>query len=130
MKTSTLSGIIVCALAAMACVGNGYAEEVSGVVFNDLNGNGLYEIDESGIPKVCVSNGEEVVQTDAKGRYTLSLNDMGQVFVIKPSGWAIPVDPVTKAEKAITSIVRKVHRNSSLAALRQQATCRWESTFP
>ena len=96
---SMLSTINLCMLLVLCCSANLYAVEVSGVVFNDADGNGIYDNNETRIPNICVSNGEEVVETDSQGRYTLPINDMGVVFVIKPSGWAVPVDPVTQAGK-------------------------------
>jgi hypothetical protein len=84
---------------AVYCFSTAEAEEASGIVFHDVNGNGNLDADESPVPGVAVSNGEEVVQTDSQGRYTLPLNNMGIVFVIKPSGWALPLDPVTQAGK-------------------------------
>jgi hypothetical protein len=44
---------------------------------------------------VLVSNGHEIVKTDAAGRYTLPVTDETIVFVIKPAGFATPVDAAT-----------------------------------
>ncbi len=68
------------------------ADTVTGKVFWDRNENGIQETWERGIPKVCVSNGREVTQTDRKGIYQLPAYDDMVVFVIKPSGWMTPVD--------------------------------------
>ena len=62
-----------------------------GVVFHDANGNGARDPSEKGLPRVRVSNGREVVQTDSHGRYRLPIDDDTIVFVIKPSGWMNPV---------------------------------------
>lgn len=48
-----------------------------------------------GVPGVLVSNGRDVVATDADGRYTLPVTDETILFVIKPAGYMTPVDPVT-----------------------------------
>jgi C terminal of Calcineurin-like phosphoesterase/N terminal of Calcineurin-like phosphoesterase len=48
-----------------------------------------------GVPDVMVSNGLEVVKTDTDGRWSLPVGDGDSVFVIKPAGWALPVDPAT-----------------------------------
>jgi hypothetical protein len=48
-----------------------------------------------GVPGVMVSNGREVVKTGADGSWSLPVGDGDSVFVIKPSGWALPVDPAT-----------------------------------
>jgi hypothetical protein len=48
-----------------------------------------------GVPGVMVSNGLEVVKTNADGTWSLPVGDGDSVFVIKPAGWALPVDPST-----------------------------------
>lgn len=68
------------------------ADAVTGKVFWDRNQNGIQETWEPGIPKVCVSNGKEVTQTDNHGNYELPAYDDMVVFVVKPSGWMTPVD--------------------------------------
>jgi hypothetical protein len=42
-----------------------------------------------------VSNGEAVARTDAEGRYAIPVEPGQSVFVIKPSGFALPVEPST-----------------------------------
>jgi hypothetical protein len=49
-----------------------------------------------GIPGVMVSNGRDVVKTDAAGKWEIAVGDGESVFVIKPSGWMTPVDPETQ----------------------------------
>ena len=49
----------------------------------------------TGVPGVMVSNGRDVVLSDADGRYTLPVTDETVLFVIKPSGYMTPTDPVT-----------------------------------
>src|SRR5690606_41981288 len=39
-----------------------------------------------------VSNGKEVVQTDKNGKYQIPVENDNIIFVIKPSGYALPVD--------------------------------------
>ena len=63
-----------------------------GVVFEDLNGNGVLEAGEAGIENVAVSNGREVVLTDAAGRYHLPVDDDTILFTIKPRNWVTPID--------------------------------------
>ncbi len=66
--------------------------EVSGFVFEDLNKNRNYDTFEKGIPGVLVSNGYDVVETDKNGHYSLgTVEGRNIVFVIKPSGWKIPL---------------------------------------
>jgi hypothetical protein len=44
---------------------------------------------------VMVSNGLDVVKTGPDGSWSLPVRDGDSVFVIKPAGWALPVDPET-----------------------------------
>src|SRR5690606_20871384 len=41
---------------------------------------------------VSVSNGREVVQTNAKGQYTLPAGNDDIIFVIKPAGYQVPLN--------------------------------------
>lgn len=68
------------------------AGTVSGLVFEDRSGSGRRQPGDGGLPGVLVSNGREVVRTDGDGRYRLPMGDEGVVFVIKPSGFAVPTD--------------------------------------
>ncbi len=67
-------------------------ETAGGVVFNDANANGRRDSSETGIEGVAVSNGREVVATDAEGRYELPVDDRTILFVTKPAGHAVPVN--------------------------------------
>lgn len=61
---------------------------VSGVVFDDSNGNGQRETRERGIAGVKVSNGRELATTDAQGRYDLPMRAGSTLFVVKPPQYA------------------------------------------
>jgi C terminal of Calcineurin-like phosphoesterase/N terminal of Calcineurin-like phosphoesterase/Calcineurin-like phosphoesterase len=63
---------------------------IEGVVFDDRNNNGIFDTSEPGLPNVSISNGESIVKTDAKGRWTLSPSQSPIIFVIKPDGWQVP----------------------------------------
>lgn len=62
-----------------------------GIVFHDLNRNGVRDTGEPGIANVLVSNQREVVRTNRQGRYRLPLTDDTILFVIKPRGWQVPL---------------------------------------
>lgn len=66
--------------------------KASGVVFLDINENGIFDKEEKGVKGVCVSNGENVVQTNAKGEWRLSIEEDESIFIIKPSGYAVPLN--------------------------------------
>lgn len=86
--------IVRFALVAMVLTsfGASAAEVARGHVFHDKNGNGVFDRNESGVRRVAVSNGREVVVTDRKGRYALPVSDDTILFVIKPHGWTTALD--------------------------------------
>lgn len=63
-----------------------------GTVFHDLDGDGVRGAGEPGIAEVLVTNGREVVATDAEGRWTLPAAPPAILSVVQPSGWRVPVD--------------------------------------
>ncbi len=65
---------------------------VSGVVYENRSRTGRRQVGDPGIANVLVSNGRDVTKTDASGRYLLPVEDESIIFVIKPSGYALPVD--------------------------------------
>jgi len=71
------------------------AGTVTGVVYESSTG-GPRQPGERGVAGVQVSNGHEIVRTDAQGRYSLPVDDEAVVFVIKPSGYGLPLEPATK----------------------------------
>lgn len=64
----------------------------TGTVFLDTNSNQIMDNNEKGLQGIRVSNGQDVVQTDDNGKYSLSVNDDTIIFVIKPRGYMTPVD--------------------------------------
>ena len=81
--------------AAIAPLGQAFAADsgaVSGIVYENRSGGVHRQASDPGIAGVLVSNGRDVVKTDADGRYTLPLEDGDVIFVIKPTGYAVPVD--------------------------------------
>lgn len=64
----------------------------TGYVFHDRNGNGRREQGDPGVSGVCVSNGTDVVKTDRQGKWELAVTEDTVLFVIKPSGWAVPLN--------------------------------------
>lgn len=90
MNPMFLTGALILALAGVARAAEPH--EARGRVFDDLNRNGRLDPQERGIPGVLVSNGRQVVRTDADGAWRLPVDDDCTLFVIKPSGWMTPVD--------------------------------------
>ena len=69
---------------------------VSGVVFEDRNGNDTQDPGERGVRGVSVTDGTATVKTDAAGRYRLDVDVERRitdlVFITKPAGYAVPTD--------------------------------------
>jgi hypothetical protein len=86
-RSATGIGVLAAALLASAA-----ARAATGLVFEDANGNGRRDAGEKGVASVEVSNGVDVVLTDAYGSYTIPDRAGARVFVIKPRGWQTPVD--------------------------------------
>jgi hypothetical protein len=69
------------------------AETARGVVYEDLNNDGQHQDSEPGVPAVLVSNGFDVVETGADGRYRIAIEVGDTLFITKPGGWAVPSSP-------------------------------------
>lgn len=68
------------------------AKKIQGAVFDDKNHNSKKDKGEKPVVGASVSNGKEIVKTDAQGHYTLPVRDDMTVFVTQPRGWQVPVD--------------------------------------
>ncbi|UGU15446.1 calcineurin-like phosphoesterase family protein [Sinomicrobium kalidii] len=79
-------------LMTVMCWGSLMAQTATGFVYIDKNENGKRDRNEKGVPDVSVSNGIEVVKTDSRGKYKLPVGDDNILFVVKPSGYGVPVD--------------------------------------
>ncbi|MEM7106806.1 MAG: calcineurin-like phosphoesterase C-terminal domain-containing protein [Bacteroidota bacterium] len=67
-------------------------QQAKGFVFNDTNQNRIMDTSEKGIAGVVVSNGVDLVQTNAKGEYELPVSEDAAIFVIKPKDWTTPLN--------------------------------------
>lgn len=82
-------------LIIVVAAGNVFAQvshKVSGMIYRDDNQNGLKDGNEEGLDGVALSNGEEIVLSDKKGRYKIELSEYQFLFVIKPSGYSLPLN--------------------------------------
>jgi hypothetical protein len=61
-----------------------------GVVWEDRDGNGQLDSGEKPLPGVKISDGVNLVLTDADGTYRLPYVDGRTIFVIKPAGYDLP----------------------------------------
>ena len=85
---------VLIAILIFYAVGDGVAENstATGTVFLDTNGNQVKDDNEKGLSEVRVSNGRDIVETDANGQYTLEVSDDTILFVIKPRGFMTPIN--------------------------------------
>lgn len=94
MRQLGLGLLTVAVLFAIWAV-TGFASNASsmavGIVFHDANGNEQLDTGEKRLPGIRVSNGHQIVTTDAEGRYELPIDDDTILFVIKPRGWRTPL---------------------------------------
>ena len=82
---------IVIALLALCTASISFAQSVTitGVVFEDTNGNGIKDSKEKGIPNVVVSDQMNTTVTDANGVYTVtSTSEFPYVFISQPTGFS------------------------------------------
>lgn len=78
---------------AMAqCGAPGPRDTARGIVYVDRNGDGQHSPGETGVAGVAVSNGCEVVRTDADGRYQIDIAATEILFISKPADYDVPVD--------------------------------------
>ena len=91
MKTGGAAAVALAALPGGVALAAD-AVNVTGTVFEDRSGTGRRQQGDPGLPGILVSNGREVAKTDADGRYTLPIEDGMVIFVVKPSGYSVPLD--------------------------------------
>lgn len=90
-KTSAFLPLML--LAGWAC-----GAQISGVVFDDANKNGVQDSGEPGLPGIVVSTQENLTQTDANGKYTLDRSEQERVmpWVCLPPEYTTARDTKTK----------------------------------
>ena len=62
-------------------------QTVKGKVYHDVNANQKLDEGETGLNRVAISNGRDVVLTDKNGNYSIPVDEDGIVFLMKPSGF-------------------------------------------
>jgi len=76
----------------LCLVSSVHAATIDGIVFLDQNQNLVMDSSEEGLQDVLVSNGRDVIKTDAKGKWSLSASEDQLMFVIQPAGYKVPVN--------------------------------------
>ena len=93
-RREVIAGAGASALALTA--GPGFAARslvASGTVFEATSADGQRRQGDQGLANVLVSNGRDVVKTDADGRWRLPIAHGDSVFVVKPPNWSTPLGP-------------------------------------
>ncbi len=75
--------VVLSVILVFSSIGNTVAANLTatGTVFLDTNGNQVMDDNEKGLPGVRVSNGQDIVQTDANGQYALAVTDDTILFI-------------------------------------------------
>lgn len=76
--------LLVCILLAPTAIAQQVAK---GFVYEDINKNGKYDPQEPGLADVLITNGIDVVKTNAKGYYEIPIQDDNIIQVIKPGNY-------------------------------------------
>jgi hypothetical protein len=105
------------ALAFVASLGAPRAD-VTGVVFDDANGNGVRDANERGLVGIAVSNQDTVVTTDGQGVFRLRGSGTGIVFVSVPD-----------RRRSVGSFWRSADANASLSFALAPVASAIELTF-
>jgi len=82
---------VVVTIAANRSEARPAAPTLIGMVFEDLNANGMQDSDERGLSGVAVmletDDRQQVLLTDASGAYAVPVDPLARVRVIPPAGW-------------------------------------------
>jgi hypothetical protein len=82
---------VVVTIAANRAEARPAAPTLIGMVFEDLNANGVQDSDERGLSGVAVmletDDRQQVLITDASGAYAVQVDPLARVRVIPPAGW-------------------------------------------
>lgn len=106
-KTVLIIAVSFCTLIAFSQS----SKTISGTIYIDINQNNNKDTDEVGLANIMVSNGKDIVKTDAKGHYKIAKIEGNTVFVIKPESYMfrlnkqntvqffVPFDTIQAVEK-------------------------------
>ncbi|MFI0430271.1 calcineurin-like phosphoesterase C-terminal domain-containing protein [Mariniflexile sp. HMF6888] len=70
-------------------IGDLYAQSqvIKGIVFLDTNENGIFDGGEATLQNIPISNGRDIVLSNAKGAYSIEYVKGNLIFLLKPSGY-------------------------------------------
>ncbi len=65
--------------------------QATGIVYADANSNSKFDDGDRPLSDVRVSNGRDIVRTNADGKYELAVDNDDIIFVVKPKGYRTPL---------------------------------------
>lgn len=83
---------LICAIVCPVIAAEAAGEIARGIVYEDRNSNGQRDSDERGLADIRVSNGRDIVRTDAEGRYELPVSNDTVIYVLKPRDFKVPLN--------------------------------------
>lgn len=93
-KKGWIALILLCLTVSIFSSGYAQNKQAEGIVYLDTNQNGFRDPGEKGIEGVKVSNGVEVVKTNAQGQYSIPISPESTLFISKPANYSVPLDEV------------------------------------
>lgn len=90
------------------------AQTVTGTVFADANGNGIKDKGEAVLAGIPVSNGRDIVLTDAQGRYRIALEEGYSLFPILPADYTMSGGRVVNAAFVSAEKIKKGQHHFAL----------------
>lgn len=82
---------VAVASAASPTHGSEQTSQAKGIVFLDRNENQTFDEGDKPLADIRVSNGRDIVRTNAEGKYELTVDNDDIIFVIKPKGYRTPL---------------------------------------
>jgi len=80
---------------------------IGGMVFSDKNHNLVFDAGEKSISNVLISDGNNIVVSDQRGRWKMNGISGQQIFIIKPSGFQVPTDKSMVPQHFATATTQK-----------------------
>lgn len=83
-------------LIAMTSIGYGYSQNITGIVFEDINKNQIFDVGDIPLKNVVVTNQLETIVTNEEGIFNLPLIEENFISVTKPKGYQFLLDAKNK----------------------------------
>jgi len=90
------------------------ARTITGTVFSDANGNGIRDKGEAVLAGIPVSNGRDIVLTNAQGLYRITVNEGNSLFPILPADYTMSGARVVNAAFVPATKIKKGQHHFAL----------------